>query len=98
VGQPILAAAGFQPAFAEHEARLWPKNRLKGGCGQDCQAGLPGRFARPTPGPYFPCLDWIACCARASSSAVPRMATAFPGGNGNTRCIFVSMRIAFTVS
>ena len=27
VGQPIVAAAGFQPAR---------KGRLKGGCGQDC--------------------------------------------------------------
>jgi hypothetical protein len=37
VGQPILAAAGFQPAFAEHEGSLVArKSRLKGGRGHDC--------------------------------------------------------------
>jgi hypothetical protein len=37
VGQPILAAAGFQPAFAEHEGSLTVrKSRLKAGYRQDC--------------------------------------------------------------
>jgi hypothetical protein len=39
VGQPILAAAGFQPAsggFREHVSSL-KRGRLKGGCGQNCQ-------------------------------------------------------------
>jgi PAS domain S-box-containing protein len=37
VGQPILAAAGFQPALADCEdSRTARKSRLKGGCGQDC--------------------------------------------------------------
>src|ERR1035441_3066474 len=36
VGQPILAAAGFQPAFAPEGSLTSPKSRLKGGCGQDC--------------------------------------------------------------
>jgi hypothetical protein len=35
VGQPILAAAGFQPAFREGSL-MSRKSRLKGGCGQDC--------------------------------------------------------------
>ena len=36
VGQPILAAAGFQPAMAEYEhSHLVRKSRLKGGCSQD---------------------------------------------------------------
>jgi hypothetical protein len=37
VGQPILAAAGFQPALAGIEdSRMSRKSRLKGGCRQDC--------------------------------------------------------------
>src|ERR1039458_5485324 len=37
VGQPILAAAGFQPALAGCEdSRTARKSRLKGGCGHDC--------------------------------------------------------------
>ena len=37
VGQPILAAAGFQPAPADCEdSRPGRKSRLKGGCRQDC--------------------------------------------------------------
>ncbi len=37
VGQPILAAAGFQPALPECEEPLvGRKSRLKAGCGQDC--------------------------------------------------------------
>src|ERR1039458_1014452 len=36
VGQPILAAAGFQPAFAPEGSLTSPKSRLKGGSGQDC--------------------------------------------------------------
>jgi hypothetical protein len=37
VGQPIVAAAGFQPAFAKCEgSQIERKSRLKGGCGQDC--------------------------------------------------------------
>src|ERR1039458_1828096 len=37
VGQPILAAAGFQPALAWcDDSRLAGKSRLKGRCGQDC--------------------------------------------------------------
>jgi hypothetical protein len=36
VGQPILAAAGFQPALAcRKELFAEGKSRLKGGCGQD---------------------------------------------------------------
>jgi hypothetical protein len=46
VGQPIMAAAGFQPAFADRERWLMAgKSRLKGGCRQDClphnQCGCP---------------------------------------------------------
>jgi hypothetical protein len=46
VGQPIMAAAGFQPAFADRECWLMAgKSRLKGGCRQDClphnQCGCP---------------------------------------------------------
>ena len=37
VGQPILAAAGFQPAFPACEGSRTPgESRLKGGCRQDC--------------------------------------------------------------
>ena len=37
VGQPILAAAGFQPAPEGcEEARMVRESRLKGGCGQNC--------------------------------------------------------------
>jgi len=37
VGQPILAAAGFQPALAASEdSCMARKSRLKGGCRQDC--------------------------------------------------------------
>jgi hypothetical protein len=37
VGQPILAAAGFQPALAAGESlHVARKSRLKGGCRQDC--------------------------------------------------------------
>jgi hypothetical protein len=37
VRQPILAAAGFQPALAGIEdSRMSRKSRLKGGCRQDC--------------------------------------------------------------
>jgi hypothetical protein len=36
VGQPILAAAGFQPAFAGSGTRTGFESRLKGGCGQNC--------------------------------------------------------------
>src|ERR1017187_2670196 len=37
VGQPILAAAGFQPAFSSIEDFRMPRiSRLKGGCRQDC--------------------------------------------------------------
>src|ERR1022692_3845834 len=37
VGQPILAAAGFQPALAGIEdSRMPRKSRLKGGCRQNC--------------------------------------------------------------
>jgi hypothetical protein len=37
VGQPILAAAGFQPAIPGYEdSRIARKSRLKGGCGQNC--------------------------------------------------------------
>jgi hypothetical protein len=49
VGQPILAAAGFQPATAraKHEGSLTAlKSRLKGGCGQDCPPhNLHGSFS-----------------------------------------------------
>jgi hypothetical protein len=42
VGQPILAAAGFQPARDRIEdSRVLRKSRLKGGCRQDC---LPHRI------------------------------------------------------
>ena len=38
VGQPILAAAGFQPALDDCEdARNGPRGRLKGGCGQNAR-------------------------------------------------------------
>jgi hypothetical protein len=37
VGQPILAAAGFQPAPAGiGDSHMPRKGRLKGGCRQDC--------------------------------------------------------------
>jgi hypothetical protein len=37
VGQPILAAAGFQPALAGCKGSLSARiSRLKGGCGQNC--------------------------------------------------------------
>jgi hypothetical protein len=37
VGRPILAAAGFQPAFfVREDPRITRKSRLKGGCRQDC--------------------------------------------------------------
>src|ERR1017187_10269435 len=37
VGQPILAAAGFQPALSSIEDFRMPRrSRLKGGCRQDC--------------------------------------------------------------
>jgi hypothetical protein len=37
VGQPILAAAGFQAALAVREdSRTFGKSCLKGGCRQDC--------------------------------------------------------------
>ena len=43
VGQPILAAAGFEPAPVEcDDSRLGGRSRLKGGCRQDC---LPHVFA-----------------------------------------------------
>jgi hypothetical protein len=53
VGQPILAAVGFQPTMAECEdSRLARKNRLKGGCGQIARpttiaSGQDGRFQHP---------------------------------------------------
>jgi hypothetical protein len=44
VGQPILAAAGFQPAPEGIGGSHMPrKSRLKGGCRQDC---LPHRERR----------------------------------------------------
>ena len=51
MGQLILAAAGFQPELAEPEdSRMGLKSRLKGGCGQDCQARLPApQFMQQTP-------------------------------------------------
>jgi hypothetical protein len=37
VGQPILAAAGFQPAFSGAKTRASPERAAwKGGCRQDC--------------------------------------------------------------
>src|ERR1017187_169368 len=37
VGQPILAAAGFQPALAEYQGSpTAQESRLKGGCRQEC--------------------------------------------------------------
>ena len=37
MGQPILAAAGFQPALTGSEgSRMARESRLKGGCRQDC--------------------------------------------------------------
>jgi hypothetical protein len=36
-GQPILAAAGFQPALTARESSYTArKSRLKGGCRHDC--------------------------------------------------------------
>jgi hypothetical protein len=45
VGQPILAAAGFQPALEGSEAaRMTREGRLKGGCGQNCPPHIWGRM------------------------------------------------------
>jgi hypothetical protein len=45
VGQPILAAAGFQPALEDcEEARMARESRLKGGCGQNCPPHIWGRM------------------------------------------------------
>src|ERR1039458_79268 len=76
VGQPILAAAGFQPALAWcDDSRLAGKSRLKGGCGQDCppRNTLAGAHHQRPPGwDRHPCLSFSsapAICAANSAAA-----------------------------
>jgi len=70
VGQPILAAAGFQPASTGAElCGSAGKSRLKGTGGQDCPPHITGRTSDAD---HFPAYTPSRLTALSGSTGVPR--------------------------
>src|ERR1035437_7377440 len=71
VGEPILAAAGFQPALAGHEGSCSrEKAAWKGGCRQDC---LPHDKCRTLPAHKLCGIELKACPTNGAGAPGPNL-------------------------